>query len=228
MYLDAFAGSGKIALTSQSNRDSNSLFEVKEEYESFIDGSAIRAINIDNKQFDVLVFVDIDSNNVDHLAKLEQDHPNPSTTICFIGTMVGISLTFREMTSSVLPFLMFQGNNAEEAINFYVELIPNSRVETIQRYGDSNPDFAESIMAATVSIGGQSVRVFDSPIKHNFDFTPSFSLFVECESEEEIKTITSALEEGGKVLMPLDSYDFSRQFAWVEDRFGVSWQLNCA
>ncbi len=142
--------------------------------------------------------------------------------------MVGISLTVREMTSSVLPFLMFQGNNAEEAINFYVDLIPNSRIETIQRYGDSNPDFAELIMAATVSIGGQSVRVFDSPIKHNFDFTPSFSLFVECESEEEIKTITSALEEGGKVLMPLDSYDFSTQFAWVEDRFGVSWQLNRA
>ena len=141
--------------------------------------------------------------------------------------MVGIFRICSAMTNSVLPFLMFQANDAEEAINFYVDLIPNSRIETIQRYGDSNPDFAESIMAATVSIGGQSVRVFDSPIKHNFDFTPSFSLFVECESEEEIKTIASALEEGGKVLMPLDSYDFSTQFAWIEDRFGVSWQLSC-
>ena len=76
VYIDAFAGSGKIALTNQTNKDSASLFEVKEEYERFIDGSAIRAINVDNKQFDVLVFVDIDSKNVDQLAKLKEDHPD--------------------------------------------------------------------------------------------------------------------------------------------------------
>ncbi len=130
------------------------------------------------------------------------------------------------MTNSVLPFLMFQRKKAEEAIEFYVDLIPNSHVESIQRYGDANPDFAEWIMVATVSIGGQSVRFSDSPIEHHFDFTPAFSLFVECDSEEEIQTIGSALEVDGKVLMPLDSYGFSEKFTWIEDRFGVSWQLN--
>lgn len=130
------------------------------------------------------------------------------------------------MTNSVLPFLMFQGNKAEEAIDFYTKLIPNSSVEEIRRYGDSNPDFSEQIMFATVSIGGQRVLFSDSPIKHNFDFTPSFSLFVECESKEEIQSIASALEDGGRVLMPLGSYGFSDQFAWIEDRFGVSFQLN--
>ena len=134
---------------------------------------------------------------------------------------------FEEVTSahSVTPFLTFQGKKAQEAIDFYVGLIPNSHVEEIQHYGDSNPDFADWIMFATVTIGGQSVRFSDSPIEHAFDFTPSISFLVECESEEEITTLASALEVDGNVLMPMDSYGFSEKFTWVEDRFGVSWQL---
>lgn len=142
--------------------------------------------------------------------------------------MKRVLYTDRKMTRSVLPFLMFQEHKAEDAINYYVDLIPQSRVESIQRFGDSNPDFAERILSATVSIGGQIVRFFDSPIKHHFDLTPSFSFFIECESKEELHAIASALEDGGKILMPLDSYEFSEQFTWIEDRFGVSWQLNYA
>ena len=129
------------------------------------------------------------------------------------------------MTNIVTPFLMFQGSNAQEAINFYIDVIPDSRVQEIQHFGDTNPDFADLIMIATVTIGGQDVKFSDSPIKHAFDFTPSFSFLVECNSEEELKTIASQLQEDGKVLMPIDSYGFSKTFTWVEDRFGVSWQL---
>ncbi|MCY4129223.1 MAG: VOC family protein [Gammaproteobacteria bacterium] len=129
------------------------------------------------------------------------------------------------MAHSVTPFLMFQGKNAQEAIDFYLDVIPGSRIEDVQHYGDSNPEFADLIMFATVSIGGQDVRFSDSPIKHAFDFTPSFSFLIECESEEQLKAIASQLEESGKVLMPIDSYGFSKKFTWVEDRFGVSWQL---
>jgi predicted 3-demethylubiquinone-9 3-methyltransferase (glyoxalase superfamily) len=63
-------------------------------------------------------------------------------------------------------------------------------------------------------------------MKHAFTFTPSFSLFVTCISEEEIGRLFCALSEGGAVFMPLADYGFNRQFAWVNDRFGVSWQLN--
>jgi predicted 3-demethylubiquinone-9 3-methyltransferase (glyoxalase superfamily) len=63
-------------------------------------------------------------------------------------------------------------------------------------------------------------------VKHAFEFTPASSLFVECESETEIGRLAAALAEGGAVMMPLDSYGFSRQFTWVSDRYGVSWQLN--
>ena len=129
------------------------------------------------------------------------------------------------MSNSVTPFLMFQGHNAQEAIDFYLEVIPDSRVQEIQHYGESNPDHADLIMFATVTIGGQDVKFSDSPIKHAFDFTPSFSFLIECESEEELKTLASHFEKNGRVLMPIDSYGFSTKFAWVEDRFGVSWQL---
>ena len=129
------------------------------------------------------------------------------------------------MKNSVTPFLMFQGRNAQEAIDFYVDVIPNSRIQEVQHFGDSNPDAADLIMIATVTIGGQDVKFSDSPIKHAFDFTPSFSFLIECNTEEEVKTIASQLEQDGKVLMPLDSYGFSKIFTWVEDRFGVSWQL---
>ena len=57
-------------------------------------------------------------------------------------------------------------------------------------------------------------------------FTPSISFFVTCESHEEIARLAQALGDGGGVLMGLADYGFSRQFTWLNDRFGVSWQLN--
>jgi predicted 3-demethylubiquinone-9 3-methyltransferase (glyoxalase superfamily) len=66
----------------------------------------------------------------------------------------------------------------------------------------------------------------DSFVSHGFSFTPSFSLFVDCESEAELERIFAALSDGGAVLMPLGDYGFSRRFGWTNDRFGVSWQVN--
>jgi predicted 3-demethylubiquinone-9 3-methyltransferase (glyoxalase superfamily) len=65
-------------------------------------------------------------------------------------------------------------------------------------------------------------------VKHDFGFTPSFSMFVDFESEEQLRHALHELgqEHGGDLLMPLDNYGFSTLFAWVKDRFGVSWQLN--
>jgi predicted 3-demethylubiquinone-9 3-methyltransferase (glyoxalase superfamily) len=120
---------------------------------------------------------------------------------------------------------MFEGR-AEEAMRFYVSLIPGSEILEIARYGPGQPGPEGSVMKATVSLAGQTVLCTDSFVEHGFTFTPSISLFVQCDSEEQVSRISSALAEGGSVLMPLGSYGFSRLFAWVNDRFGVSWQLN--
>jgi predicted 3-demethylubiquinone-9 3-methyltransferase (glyoxalase superfamily) len=125
------------------------------------------------------------------------------------------------------PFLMFEGN-AEEAMNFYVSLFPDAEILELMRYGAGGPGAEGSVAKAKFAVGGLTVRCFDSPIEHAFSFTPSFSLFVECESESEIDRIYAALLEKGAALMPLGSYGFSRKFGWVNDRFGVSWQINLA
>jgi predicted 3-demethylubiquinone-9 3-methyltransferase (glyoxalase superfamily) len=131
------------------------------------------------------------------------------------------------MQQRVRPFLMFEGK-AEEAMNFYVSLFPDGKIVDITRYGPGQAGAEGSVVKATFSVGGQAVMCIDSPVKHAFTFTPASSLFVDCESEDEIRRLSAALAEGGAFLMPLDSYGFSRQFAWVNDCYGVSWQLNLA
>lgn len=131
------------------------------------------------------------------------------------------------MSTQIHPFLMFEGR-AEEAMTFYVSLFPSSEVLDVTRYGPGEAGAEGSVMRASFSVAGQTVMCIDSPAKHAFTFTPAFSLFVECESDEQLRRLFAALGEGGTALMPLDNYGFSRLFGWVNDRFGVSWQLNLA
>ncbi len=129
------------------------------------------------------------------------------------------------MATNICPFLMFEGQ-AEAAMTFYVGLFSGGRVIDVIRYGAGGPGAEGSIQKASFSIAGQTVLCIDSPVKHAFGFTPAFSLFVECETEDEVRRLATSLAEGGAELMPLGNYGFSRLFAWVNDRFGVSWQLN--
>jgi predicted 3-demethylubiquinone-9 3-methyltransferase (glyoxalase superfamily) len=122
---------------------------------------------------------------------------------------------------------MFEGN-AEAAIDFYVSLFPGSQVNEVIRYRANEPGPEGTVKKASFTIAGQTIRASDSWVKHAFSFTPAVSLFVDCESESEIDRICATLSEGGSALMPIGNYGFSRKFAWVNDRFGVSWQLNLA
>ena len=126
----------------------------------------------------------------------------------------------------VTPFLMFQDGNAEEAMNYYTSLIEDSQITTIVRYGANEPGKEGTVMQATFTLKGQEFMCIDSNVKHQFSFTPSFSIFVTCNTEEELDNLYQKLIEGGQALMPLGDYGFSKKFGWLNDRFGVSWQLN--
>ncbi|KEK18625.1 3-demethylubiquinone-9 3-methyltransferase [Bacillus manliponensis] len=124
----------------------------------------------------------------------------------------------------ITPFLLFEGN-AEEAMNYYTSLIEDSSIIHISRYGADQPGAEGSVMQATFSLKGQEFMCIDSSIKHEFTFTPSFSLFLTCDSEEEIDHLYDKLKDG-EALMSLGDYGFSKKFGWIVDKFGVSWQLN--
>lgn len=126
-------------------------------------------------------------------------------------------------TATIDPLLMFEGR-AREAMDFYVGLFGGEVLEAAH-YGPEGPGPEGTILHARFRIRGQTVRCMDSPIKHEFTFTPSLSLFVTCDGEDEVRRLAEALLEGGEALMPLGEYGFSRMYAWVNDRFGVSWQL---
>ncbi|MFC5828935.1 VOC family protein [Nonomuraea insulae] len=126
----------------------------------------------------------------------------------------------------ITTFLMFQNGEAEEAMNFYVSLFADAKVVAVEHFGPGEPGAEGSVKHATFTLAGQEYRCIDSPPVHAFTFTPSMSLFVDCDNEEELERLYAALGEGRQALMPLDDYGFSTRFGWVNDRFGVSWQLN--
>jgi predicted 3-demethylubiquinone-9 3-methyltransferase (glyoxalase superfamily) len=126
----------------------------------------------------------------------------------------------------VTPFLMFQDNNAEEAMNFYTSIIEDSQITSIVRYGANQAGPEGTVVQATFTLKGQEFMCIDSHVKHQFSFTPSFSIFVTCDSEEELHNLYEKLGEDGQTLMPLNNYGFSKKFGWINDRFGISWQLN--
>ncbi|MGE7997846.1 VOC family protein [Lysinibacillus sp. NPDC093190] len=120
---------------------------------------------------------------------------------------------------SATTFLMFQGQ-ANEAIQQYQQWFSELQVESLTYMENS-----QQVAMAVLHLKGLKMMVNDSAIQHNFTFTPSTSIFVECESEEEIDSLAAQILEGGQALMPLNNYGFSKKFAWIQDRFGVSWQL---
>ena len=127
----------------------------------------------------------------------------------------------------ITTFLMFEGK-AEEAMNFYISLFPDSRIKSISRYGENEDGPAGSVRHALFALNGQEFMSIDSVVSHGFSFTPAMSLFVSLDTESEIDELYAALSEGGQALMPLGAYPFSKKYGWVKDKYGVSWQLTLA
>ena len=129
-------------------------------------------------------------------------------------------------TDQIATFLTFQKEDAEQAMKFYIGLFDNSKIVEVKRWGKEGPGKEGTIMHATFKLNGKLFMCSDSPPVHEWGFTPAVSNFVECDDESELERLFSKLSENGKVMMPLNNYGFSQKFGFVEDRFGVSWQLN--
>ncbi|WP_242248770.1 VOC family protein [Bacillus cereus group sp. BfR-BA-01523] len=130
-------------------------------------------------------------------------------------------------SQKITTFLMFEGK-AEEAMNFYTSLFNQSEIVSISRYDENGPGKEGTVIHATFTLNGQEFMCIDSYVKHDFTFTPAMSLYVTCETEEEIETVFNKLAQDGAILMPLGAYPFSEKFGWLNDKYGVSWQLTLA
>jgi predicted 3-demethylubiquinone-9 3-methyltransferase (glyoxalase superfamily) len=121
----------------------------------------------------------------------------------------------------VLTHLMFQDGRAREAAEWYVSLVPRSRIE---RVIDNDGGGATVFF----TLADRGFIAFDSPLRHGFDFTPSMSIFVRCDDEEQVHRLFSQIALDGDVKMPVDDYGFSSCFGWATDRYAVSWQVGTA
>ncbi|MGH6816008.1 MAG: VOC family protein [Hyphomicrobiaceae bacterium] len=112
----------------------------------------------------------------------------------------------------IVPFLWFDGN-AEEAVNFYVSTFKNSKILTVMRYGEAGPGPKGSVMSATFQLEGQEFIALNGGPQ--FKFTEAISLFVTCETQEEVDGLWKKLSAGGQ----------TQQCGWLKDKFGLSWQI---
>jgi predicted 3-demethylubiquinone-9 3-methyltransferase (glyoxalase superfamily) len=111
------------------------------------------------------------------------------------------------------PFLWFD-DNAEEAMNFYLSVFPNSKVVAVTRYGDGGPGPKGSVMTAAFQLDGQDfVALNGGPV---FKFTEAVSLVVNCETQAEVDRYWDKLTAGG---------GRQGECGWLKDKFGFSWQV---
>ena len=112
----------------------------------------------------------------------------------------------------ITPFLWFN-DQAEEAMNFYVSIFNNSKILMTQRYGKEGPGPEGSVMTGTFQLEGQEFMALNGG--PHFSFTPAISLFVSCKTQQEVDTLWDKLATGGA----------PNQCGWVQDKFGLSWQI---
>ena len=114
--------------------------------------------------------------------------------------------------STITPFLWFD-DDAEEAMNFYVEVFGDAKVGEVSRYGDGGPGPAGTVMSATFELRGQQFMVLNGG--PGFPFTEAISFFVPCETQEEVDDLWEKLTAGGE----------ESRCGWLKDKFGLSWQI---
>ncbi len=114
--------------------------------------------------------------------------------------------------NKITPFLWFD-DKAEEAMNFYVSIFKNSRVLNVSRYGQDAAYPEGTAFLVSFQLDGQEVMALNAGPQ--FKFTEAISMFVSCETQEEVDDLWEKLSEGGE----------KGQCGWLKDRYGLSWQI---
>lgn len=126
----------------------------------------------------------------------------------------------------ITPNFWFNGQ-AEEAARFYTSLFKDAKMGTASYYDKAAAEASGlpegSVLTVPFELEGQQFLGLNGGPE--FQFNPSISLFVYCDTEEEVDELFAKLTEGGVILMPLQKYPFNEKYAWVQDRYGLSWQL---
>jgi len=112
----------------------------------------------------------------------------------------------------IVTFLWFD-TQAEEAANLYVSIFKNSKIGKISRYGDAGPGPKGSAMGVSFQLEGQEFYALNGG--PHFKFTPAISLFVNCETQEEVDELWDKLSVGGR----------QDRCGWLQDKYGLSWQI---
>lgn len=116
------------------------------------------------------------------------------------------------MTDRVTPCLWFN-DNAEEAVDFYVSLLPGSRIVSVSRYGDADPSKRDAVLTIGFELAGRRYLALNGGM--DFPFSEAVSLIVACDSQAEIDRLWDRIGEGGT----------PQQCGWIKDRFGLPWQI---
>ena len=112
----------------------------------------------------------------------------------------------------ITPFLWFNAN-AEDAVNFYLSIFPNSKILSATRYSDGGPGPKGSVMTIAFQLNGVDFTALNGG--PHFAFSGAISFVVHCKDQDEVDHYWSKLGEGGKI----------HQCAWLTDKFGVTWQI---
>ena len=119
----------------------------------------------------------------------------------------------------ITPHLWYD-KEAKEAGAFYASVFPDSRVKSTTVLHNTP---SGSVDIVTIELAGQEFTLLSAgPL---FKFTPAISFLVACETKEEVDALWNELARGGTPLMELGSYPFSERYGWMQDRYGVSWQV---
>jgi predicted 3-demethylubiquinone-9 3-methyltransferase (glyoxalase superfamily) len=128
------------------------------------------------------------------------------------GSANGNSTNKENQVQKITPFLWFDGN-AEEAMNLYVSIFKNSKVVSVTRYGEAGPGPKGTVMSATFELEGQQFYALNGGPQYKF--TPAISLFVSCETQQEVDQLWDKLSAGGH----------KDRCGWLQDKYGLSWQI---